>query len=190
MRETHGGRADQGLALVAWPTADFYSDPKRARTLAVLAAILQLRLTDEIREKQGLSYSPNAGHQPSEVFPNYGVMAAQIEAPPEKLDGFLADVARIAADLRDRPVSADELERARKPLIENGLRKRAGNAFWLAALSDVQTKRGEDAAIANEIDQYRAVTAADLQAAARRYLVDGKEWKLEIVPAAAAAAKG
>ncbi|HEX4738951.1 MAG TPA: insulinase family protein [Allosphingosinicella sp.] len=188
VRETHNGRADQGLAFIAWPTADFYSDVRRARTLNVLAEVLQLRLIDEIREKQGTTYSPAAGHEPSETFPGYGYMAARIEAPPEKLDGFLTDAARIAADLRDHPVTADELERARKPLIENLLRQQANNAWWLAELSDIQSKPKAAEAIATMLDQYRAVTAADLQEAARRYLVDAKAWKLEVVPAAKAAA--
>jgi zinc protease len=187
VRETHGGRADQGLALIAWPTVDFYSDPQRARTLSVLAAVLQLRLLDEIREKQGTTYSPTAGHNASQVFPGYGYIAAQIEAPPEKLDGFLADSARIAADLRDRPVGADELERARKPMVETLLRQQASNAWWLHSLADVQSKPGAAAAILSAIDQYKAVTPAEVEAAARRYLVDAKAWKLEVLPAATAA---
>jgi hypothetical protein len=153
IRETHGGRADQGLALIAWPTVDFYSDPKRARTLSVLASVLQLRLLDEIREKQGTTYSPTAAHNASQVFPGYGFIAAQIEAPPEKLDGFLADSARIAADLRDTPVGADELERARKPMVETMLRQQASNGWWLQALADVQSKPGAAAAIASALDQ-------------------------------------
>jgi zinc protease len=187
IRETHGGRADQGLALIAWPTVDFYSDPKRARTLSVLASVLQLRLLDEIREKQGTTYSPTAGHNPSQVFPGYGYIAAQIEAPPEKLDGFLADSARIAQDLRDRPIGADELERARKPMVETLLRQQASNAWWLHSLADVQSKSGAAAAILSAIDQYKAVTPAEVEAAARRYLVDAKAWKLEVLPVATAA---
>jgi zinc protease len=187
IRETHGGRADQGLALIAWPTVDFYSDPKRARTLSVLASVLQLRLLDEIREKQGTTYSPTAAHNASQVFPGYGFIAAQIEAPPEKLDGFLADSARIAANLRDTPVGADELERARKPMVETMLRQQASNGWWLQGLADVQSKPGAAAAIASALDQLKAVTPADVEAAARHYLVDAKAWKLEVLPSATAA---
>jgi zinc protease len=149
--------------------------------------VLQLRLLDEIREKQGTTYSPTAGHNASKVFPGYGFIAAQIEAPPEKLDGFLADSARIAADLRDRPIGADELERARKPMVETLLRQQARNGWWLQALADVQSKPGAAAAILSAIDQYKAVTPAEVEAAARRYLVDAKAWKLEVIPSATAA---
>jgi zinc protease len=184
VRETHRGRADQAVAFIAWPTVDFYSDTKRARTLNGLGQVLQLRLTEEIRQKQGLTYTPTAGHAPSEVFPGYGYMAAQIEAPPEKLDRFLADAARIAADLRDRPVSEDELQRARKPVVEGLIRQRAGNAWWLNQLAGVQTRPEVARSIADQLSQYQGVTAADLQQAARRYLIDAKAWKLEVVPEA------
>ena len=183
VRLTHNGRADQGLAMIAWPTTDFYADQKQARTLNLLSDVLQLRLIDEIREKQGTTYSPNAGHQASETFPGYGFMAAQIEAPPAKLDGFLADAARIAADLRDRPITADELQRARKPRVEDIARQRASNEWWLSELGAVQTLPGVAASIEHGLEQYEAVTPAELQKAARRFLLDSKAWKLEIVPA-------
>jgi zinc protease len=184
VRETHRGRADQGVAFIAWPTVDFYSDTKRARTLNVLAQVLQLRLIDEIRQKQGTTYSPQSGHSASEVFPGYGYMAAQIEAPPEKLDKFLVDAAKIAADLRDRPVSEDELQRAKKPVVEGLIRQRAGNGWWLGQLAQVQTRPEVARSIANQIEQYQSVTAADVQKAAQRYLIDAKAWKMEVVPEA------
>jgi zinc protease len=183
VRETHNGRADQGLAFIAWPTTDFYSNTKRARTLNVLAQVLRLRLLDEIRTKQGTTYSPQAGHSTSQVFPGYGYMAAQIEAPPEKLDGFLADAAKIAADLRDRPISDDELQRAKKPTIENLIRQQASNSWWLTELDGIQTRPEVARSVANLMEEYQSITAADLQKAARDYLVDAKAWKLEIVPA-------
>ncbi|MBV9930852.1 MAG: insulinase family protein [Alphaproteobacteria bacterium] len=184
VRETHRGRPDQGVAFIAWPTVDFYSDTKRARTLNLLAQVLQLRLIEEIRQKQATTYSPQSGHSTSEVFPGYGYMAAQIEAPPEKLDRFLADAQQIAADLRQRPVSEDELQRAKKPLIENLMRQRAGNAWWLGQLARVQTRPEAARAIASQLAEYQGITAADVQQAARQYLVDAKAWKMEVVPEA------
>jgi zinc protease len=184
VRETHRGRADQGVALIAWPTVDFYSNPRRARTLNLLGQVLQLRLIEEIRQKQATTYSPQSAHSASETFPGYGYMAAQIEAPPEKLDRFLADAAKIAADLRERPISDDELQRAKKPLIEGIIRQRAGNAWWLGQLPGVQTRPEVARSIATQMAEYQSITAADVQEAARRYLVDAKAWKMEVVPEA------
>ena len=112
---THTGRADQGLGFLAWSTTDAPSDVYQSRVLNVLAAVLRLRLIDELREGQAVTYSPSAGSSPSWDIPGYGYLSAAIEAPPERLDGFFADVDRIAEQLRDEPITADELERARRP---------------------------------------------------------------------------
>jgi zinc protease len=183
VRLTHEGRADQGLAMIAWPTVDFFSDQRRARTLSLLAQILQLRLIEEIREKQATTYSPGAGHTASDSFAGYGYMSARIEAPPERLETFLADAARIARELGSSPVSDDELQRARKPLIESLERQRASsNGWWLTSLADIQERPEVAESIRVSIAQYQSITAAELQAAARQYLVDDKSWKLLVTP--------
>jgi zinc protease len=181
---THKGRADLGLAFIAWPTTDVDSDPRRTRVLNLLAQVVQLRLTDEIREKQGVTYSPSAGHSPSRGFPGYGYLAASIETPPERIDGFFRDALGIARDLRDRPVGADELRRAREPLIEGLERRRADNNYWIDEIAGVQDNPGRLDSLRAAIPQYRAITPADLQQAAGFYLTDGSAWRMKIVPEA------
>lgn len=183
VRLTHEGRADQGLAMIAWPTVDFFSDQRRARTLSLLAQILQLRLIDEIREKQGTTYSPGAAHTASDAFAGYGYMSARIEAPPERLEPFLADAARIARQLGTDPISDDELQRARQPLIDSLERQRSSsNGWWLGALVNIQQRPEVAESIRQSIAQYRSIGAAELQAAARQYLVEGRSWKLLVTP--------
>jgi zinc protease len=187
LRFTHRGRADQGLAYIAWPTQGFFDDVRQARTLNVLASVFQLRLIQKIREEQGTTYSPQAGHNPSDAYPGYGALAARIEARPEALAGFLRDAEGIAADLRDHAIDADELQRARRPQVESITRARAGNAWWLDSLEGIQTDPRVAPKISSQIADYEAVTAADLQRAARAFLVPGRAWKAIVVPEAAAA---
>ena len=47
----------------------------------------------------------------------YGYLSARIEARPEALAGFLRDAEAIAAELRDRPIEADELQRAARAFL-------------------------------------------------------------------------
>jgi zinc protease len=51
----------------------------------------------------------------------------------------IASIRQIAADLRDKPVTADELERAKKPRIDQIEKARETNEYWLGALSGAQT---------------------------------------------------
>ena len=182
---THKGRADQAVGMVVWPTEDFLSDTQRARTLSVLGQVLQLRLTEQLRKAESVTYSPSAGSVASNVFPHYGYLLARVELPPAKLDGFFADVARITADLRARPVTADELERAKLPAFDDLDKRRHTNAYWLNALAGAQADPREVAAIRTSEPQVQRVTAEDVQKAAQTYLKDDRAWKLEVKPAAA-----
>lgn len=115
----HKGRADQAIGYIAWPTTDYWTNPQRARDTAVLREIMKLRLTDQLREAQGATYSPDVNSQHSLVWTGWGYIAATVEVPPEKLPGFFADAEKIAADLRANDVSPDELARAKAPRIES-----------------------------------------------------------------------
>ena len=182
---THKGRADQSIGLIAWPTDDFLSDTQRARTLNVLASVMQLRLVDQLRKAESVTYSPSAGAAASSTLPHYGYLSARVEVPPDKLDAFFGDVALIVQDLKANPVSADEFERAKTPAVDDLERRRQTNEYWLTALAGVQSDPRRLTAIRTSVAQLEHVGPQDVQRAAQAYLVDAKAWKLVIKPAGA-----
>jgi zinc protease len=181
VRLTHKGRADQAMGYLLWPAKGFFEDPQLARTLRVLGQVMETRLMEELREKQGETYSPQASATASLVFPGYGYLASAVEIPPDKLDDFFAAAERIAAELRERAVEADELERARKPLLEQLARSRQTNEYWLEQLSGSSAEPRRLDAVRSVEASLRRVTPADLQQAARTYLQPGREWRLMVV---------
>jgi zinc protease len=181
VRLTHTGPADQAMGFVAWPTTDQVGDRTTARQLSILSEVLQLRLNEEIREKQGLAYSPNAASSTSDVYPGYGYMAVSAQTPPDALPKLFETVDAIAADLRDTPVSEDELNRARRPAVERIRRNMADNAYWLQQLSEAQSEPASLDQTRSQITTLEAVSAADLQRLAREYLTPATAWRLEIV---------
>jgi zinc protease len=179
---THTGRSDQAIGLIAWPIEDFYSDTQRSRNVAILGEVLQLRLIEQLRKAEGVTYSPSAYASPSQAFPDYGYLSARVEIPPVKLDGFFSDVAVITTDLRSHDVSPDELERAKKPAIDDLERRRQTNGYWLNALADAQTDPRRLNAIRSSIAQLQHVSADDVRRAADAYLLDAKAFKVEVKP--------
>lgn len=182
VRLTHSGRADQGLGFVAWPTVDARGDVRESRVVRLLVDVLRLRLIEELREGQAVTYSPSVAATSSWTFPGYGYASASIEAPPERLDGFFADVDRIVAELAQTPPTADELERARRPRIESLQRNKATNEFWLIELQDLHHDEARLAAIRSQMADFERVTPEDLQRAARTYLKADAAWRLAITP--------
>ncbi len=182
----HTGPAEQALGFVAWPTTDQVEDRKTARQLSILSDVLQLRLNDEIREKQGLAYSPSAGSTASDTYPGYGFISVTAETPPAALPKLFETVDAIAADLRDNPISEDELNRARRPAVERIRRSMADNGYWLTQLSQAQSDPATLDQTRNQIATLEAVTAADLQALARQYLKSDSAWRATVTAQPAA----
>lgn len=185
---THTGLPTQALAYVAWPTVDSVEDRTEARTVSLLARVLQLRVTDKIREELGIAYSPGAAAQSSTVFPDYGFAFVQAEVPPENLGQLFETVDEVAASLRDTPIDADELNRARLSNVEAIRRSQAQNTWWLINLSAVQAKPGDLDAIRTAVSDLEAVTSADIQRAAQAYLVPDKAWRAQVTSSNTAAA--
>lgn len=184
----HKGRADQAIAFAEWPTDDFFANPQQARTLRVLAAIMENRLLDDLREAKGVTYSPQAGTHADLTFPHYGYLSAVVEIPPAKMGAFYADLAKISADLKSKDVSADELERAKKPLVDQLEKSRASNEYWLEQLSGAYEDPRRLDALRSVVPSLSGVSAEQIRDAARLYLDDSKLWKLEITPEPGAAA--
>jgi zinc protease len=181
---THKGRADQSIGYIAWPTADYWADPQRARDTAVLGEVMRTRLTEQLREAEGATYSPSVSYSHSLVWPGFGDIAASVEVPPEKLPAFFSDVQKIIDDLKAKPVSADELARAKEPRMETIQRSQVTNQYWLAELSGAQADPRRLDAIRQLLPGTRSVTPADVQRAAQTFLKDDKAFKLIVQPEA------
>lgn len=185
VRLTHYGPAEQALAYIAWPTTDAVADRTEARRASILSEVLNLRVLEEIRERQALAYSPGVGSSASDTFAGYGFISIRAETAAEKTTDFFAAVETIVASLRDAPPSEDELNRARLPVIESLRRSQAGNEYWLAQLGDVAARPEEVEQTLTHISDLEALTPADIQALARQYLTPDTAWRAVVVAAGA-----
>jgi zinc protease len=184
---THAGEANQALAYVYWPVPDVDPeiDPQTSRTLAVLSGIMRLKVTEELRETLGASYSPSVSASLSSVYPGFGYVNAGAEVKPEMVDATLAAMRVIAADMRAGRISDDELSRAITPSLEALPQNAMSNDYWLGLVAQAQGRpemleRGKLAAIEASV---RAITLADVVAAANRWLTDENAQEARVVPA-------
>jgi len=177
----HSGRSDQGIAAIAWKTTDVYSDEESAAR-RIVTDVLQLRLMDRLRVRDGATYAPAAVANASRTFPGYGYIAAYAEIPPEKSQLFFDTVKEVTADLRDKGPTADEFERARKPELDALEKGTETNAYWAGALAGAQMDERRLKLVRDAMPGLQRVTPADVQRVARKYLSDEKAWKLVIVP--------
>lgn len=189
VRLFHTGPAEQALAYIAWPTTDAVSDRTEARRISIMSEVLKLRVLEEIRERQALAYSPGVSAAASDAFAGYGSVSIRAEIAADKEAAFFAAVEEIVARLRDEPPGEDELNRARLPVIESLRRSQAGNEYWLTQLGEVAQRPDDIEQILTHISDLEAITPADIQALARRYLKSDTAWRAVVVSSNAPAAQ-
>lgn len=174
------GRPDQAIGVVAWPVTDFFADMKRSRAVMLAGDILGNRLLDTVRIAEGSTYSPETRVNLSQTFAGYGYALNLVEMPPPKLPGFFDTVAAAARDMRDKGVTADELERARNPRVANLRKAQLTNEYWLIDLTGALSDPRRLDLIRSTFPDYAAITAADIQAAARAWFRDETAFRLVI----------
>lgn len=175
-------RADigQSLVTVAYRTPTFKADKdglKELATLEVLAAVLGLG--DGSRLQQGLRDGMASRDKLSvadevrvsfQNFGNIGMLIAQINVEPERIDRAEAEYLREIERFRRETISEGELQRA-KSLLEFehyfSMMKFENEAELLAGY---QVRYGDWRMFDSRLDRMKAVTAQDVQQAAVKYL--------------------
>ena len=160
--------------VLAWPTVA-YRDADRI-PLTVLDGIMSTG--ESSRLYRSLVYEQQIAAQATSS-PDFSQQAGYMSAtaimaggktPEEGLTALRAEVARF----RDEPVTAAELAEAKNELVADALRSREtiddrANVLGFALIET------NDASVADrEIAEIQAVTAADIQRVARRYLTDNR----------------
>jgi zinc protease len=158
----------QAHLVIGFPGATV--DAKDRFALEVLVAVLggqSGRLFTELRDKQALVYRVSA-HSVEGVDP--GFVAVYLACAPDKLEAAVTAVRGELARVRDAAPSAEELERAKTYLVGShqiAMQRRAAIANAIAYHEAYglgwQSWAGYD-------DEIRAVTGADVLAAAQTYL--------------------
>src|SRR5690606_40122111 len=107
---------------------------RESRKLEVLTSIFNDRMFEILRSKEGASYSPQVNNNWPVAFKTGGYISAASPVTPDNIDRFYEIVEVIAKDLREKPVSPDELQRVVEPLRQLISRASSGNSFWMSQL--------------------------------------------------------
>lgn len=178
----HNGREDQTAVAAAFPGPDTFSDIRRERALAIMNEILQLRLLDEVREKQGGTYVPFGTAYASQALKGYGYIIAGVEPKPDAVEQFFTTLDEIVAELASAPVSKDLLERARKPVLYQHYASESTNGYWLGALQDIQSDPRNLERVRTTMDDYASITAEDVAAVAKAFLDNKRRVDIRVLP--------
>jgi zinc protease len=175
----------KGLVVIYWPTTD-ESDVHRTRRLNILSTILEDRLRVRIREELGGTYSPNAGSFTSDAFPGYGYLTASVDVEPGMATKISDAVVALADDLAVHGTTADELLRAKQPVLTAIRESSRDNGYWLGAVLSRAQEKPEvlDWARSRTAD-IESITVDQINQYARQYLGQNRRSRVIVLPSAA-----
>ncbi|KQN26005.1 hypothetical protein ASE86_07485 [Sphingomonas sp. Leaf33] len=183
----HRGDPTQAIVAVNWRTLGGLGDLPASRALNIATAIIQDRLTDDFREKQGGTYSPFVSQDELRGFDDFGMLMAGAQLTPDRMAAFRSTLDAIIADLAANGPAADDLLRAKETAIGAAQRALAGNSYWSAILAGDLDDPRRIASMRTYISGRRAITATDVRDVVRKYLANGKPLVVEVRPAPAGA---
>ena len=165
----HSGRSDQAFYGEYFGLPDYFANPMGGDVADVAAAIISSRLVDTVREQLGITYSPQVQAVSAIDLPGEAYLGVTLETPPANFGKFHDLLTAQLKDLAAKPVSADELARAKQPLIETERKKRETNAFWLAKLAQVARDPRVEQEALGKLGRMEGVTPADVQTLIAKY---------------------
>jgi zinc protease len=183
---TYESALPKAVSMLVWPTEDTW-DVSRTRRLMVMAQILSDRLRVELREKMGEAYSPYAYTKPSDTYKGYGYAVCYSELAPDKVAEAAALVKACAAEMAEKGVTQDELDRALKPILQETVEWRRNNQYWLGnvlATSQEFPVRIEWAR--TMMPDLQSITVADIDKLAAQYLKAASAIDIRVMPQAPA----
>jgi zinc protease len=190
VRFAHAGPAGQALAMTFWPTTG-RGDSRVEIGLELVADILGDRLLQEVREREGATYSPDTASEMSLVLPGWGHVSAAIDSAAGDADRLSRLMREVAASMQAGGITQDELDRALQPRLARARTALASNGYWLyeVLIGLEQFPQLLDQARSLLAD-HESQTLGSVQALASRYLDSARALPVLVVPAVAEAASG
>ena len=181
---THEGRADQGYALIGWPTHQgVFKNIRDERIANVLGQMLRDNATRKFRSEGGATYSPMELVDISTFLPDYGYIAVALEVAPETIDDVQNQIQAIATELATTRQPQSEIDRIIQPKLEQTRRNYVTNVgYWMELLANAQDGGGGLEYIRSEFKDYQSMTPDDVLAGAKKWLKPETAWRLKVVP--------
>jgi zinc protease len=157
----------QTAMTLAFPAPSRSDDMRFAATLiGTVASGLGGRFFDELRERQSLAYTVHAAASEKRLA---GIFVSYIATSPEKEGVARSGLLNEFANLREKPVTAEELNQAKEYLIgSHAIAQESGGAQLGEMLDAWMFGEGLHELLEHD-DSVRAVTAEQMREVARKY---------------------
>jgi zinc protease len=150
-------------------TGDAAWSKEAAMRFRALLDVLNIRITDILREKLTLIYGGGMGGSLERVPYGHYTIGVSLPTGPANVDKVIAAVFAEIAQMKEQGPAAADLEKVKANWIQVHRRALRENAYWLRHLQSATLQETDAGSILTYEQRVAAITAQDLQDAARRY---------------------
>ena len=150
-------------------TGDAVYSKEAVLRFRALVDVMNIRITDILREKLTLIYGGGMGGSLDRVPYGHYAISASLPTGPANVDKVIAAVFAEIALMKEQGPSAADLEKVKANWIQVHRRALRENRYWLNHLQSAVSQETDPASILSYEQQVAAITAQEVQDAARRY---------------------
>ncbi|MBO6117869.1 MAG: insulinase family protein [Bacteroidales bacterium] len=174
---------DDKATLVLIMNKDFVNDAKEKRTVDIMGEILQIKVTEKIREELGATYSPYLGVDYSlEPTPEF-TMTAYYTCAPDNVAKVEDATWEILDDMINNGTDEVNLAKAKEQLIKRRESQySSSNNFWASVIQQSYIHNIKIANMEEFKDLVNSITADEVKAIAAKYLKHNEYVKVQLLP--------
>ncbi|MBL7852673.1 MAG: insulinase family protein [Cyclobacteriaceae bacterium] len=167
-KEIRKGKEEQSLISIAF-TGEAPFVPEEQLKLQALIDLIEIKLTETLREKLSGVYSTQIGGGLNKnPYPNYSINL-NIPCGPENVDKLIAATFAEIQKIKDTGPTADDLNKVKETITKKQQENLKENSYWLNALQrsvELGTNPSNILTVEKRISE---VTAKEIQERARKY---------------------
>ena len=161
--------------------ADTGLDEMEMHRLRSAASVLEMRLTDIIREEMG-GPRRHVGYVDTQPVKGYGLVQVVFGSSPDNVDKLVDAVMKEIARLKAEGPADDDIQKVKeieKRTLETSARN---NGYWLNSMQTVQSLGWDLLSIARRPQRTESLSKENVQAAFRKYFPEGRHTIVTLLP--------
>jgi zinc protease len=168
-RAVYSGTEPKSTISLTFTGEAAFSELEQMR-LQALVEVLNIRIIEVLREQLSLIYGGSAGGQLGRIPYGHYSLSVTLPTGPENVDKVLkATFDEFERLKREGPLAGD-LAKVKQNWIQNHRKALRENGYWLGRIQSALLDGTDPKAILTHEERVNALTAAEVQDAARRYL--------------------
>ena len=180
-KQVHSGSEPKSSVSIVFSGMASYSKEENLRFNA-LVDVMNFRITDTLREKLALIYSGGMGGSIDRIPYEQYRLGISLPCDPKNVDKVTAAMFAEIEKIKATGPTQEELDKVKQNRLKQyqiGIR---ANSLWLASLQNSLLYHTDPADILTSESRINALTLADIQAAAKRYLTTDNYVQVVLYP--------